>query len=868
MTPRRKRPPFFYLRLFERLCKDELFEELQGDLEQEFNQNLRAFGERKARWIYRKEVLKMIRPSVIKKASNKFQSFNPTIMFKNYSLVAFRNIIRNKLFSSINIIGLSISMAVGLIAITFMTEINSYDKFHENGNQIYRVVSDIVRPNQPARGFATAPLLVGEELTNNFAGIDHVVTIQRSLYGSFEHNNDDFSATGIFTNNAFFDVFSFDMIQGNPSTALDDPSAVVLTESVAMKIFGRTDVLGETLNHSRYEQMMITGVVKDPPNNSHIKFEAIASTELLKARSSSLLTRWSQSTAGYTYVLIPEGYEVDRLQDNLDQISKAENDKFKSYEVHLGLEALLDIFPHTGKSNQFGIVMPSEIVNNIIILAAIVILSACFNYTNLSMARSLKRAKEVGVRKVVGARRGQLLVQFMTEAIVVSTLALFIAIMLFKIIRPEFLMLNLFIERTTNLALSGKIYLYFFFFATVVGALSGTIPALFMSKLKPTTIMKGVPAIKASKGIDLKKILTTAQFTLSMGFLILVTLVYKQYKFSLNYDLGFATENILNIETQGNDTELLRAAFTQIPEVSNISTSSMTASTGQYQSDYAKHDDALDSTYTLTFDVSPEYISNLGHQIVAGKSFSNELRKDHVVVTELLVKSLGISSNQEAVDEFIQFNGQSYSILGVVKDFQARTITSGLMTPFVFTSERQHSSMQLKISTDDIMNTMAKLESAWSEVDNKNSFKSIFYDDEIKRAYNNLSSSVKTYGFLAGIAVSISILGLLGMAVYTTESKGKELSIRKVLGASVASLVQLLSRSFMTIFVVSAALAIPTAYLIFKRTVAAESAYSIGIGFWELSAGAILIMIIALFTISSQTLKAAKSNPAERLRDD
>ena len=272
----------------------------------------------------------------------------------------------------------------------------------------------------------------------------------------------------------------------------------------------------------------------------------------------------------------------------------------------------------------------------------------------------------------------------------------------------------------------------------------------------------------------------------------------------------------------------------------------------------------------LTFDVSPEYIENLNHQLVAGSSFSAELYKDQVVVTEMLIKSLGIASNQDAIDEFIQIGGKRYTILGVVKDFQARTISSGAITPFVFTSagDRKHYNMQLKRSSNDMLSTMGKLESAWAEIDDKNNFSSLFYDDEIKRAYNSLSSSVKTYGFLAGIAISISILGLLGMAVYTTESKVQELSIRKVLGASISSLVQLLSRSFMTIFVISAALAIPTAYFVFKNTVVADTAYSISVGFWELSAGALLIMLIAFFTISSQTLKAAKSNPAESLRND
>lgn len=860
--------PKFWTWLFRKFCSDSFYEELQGDLEESFSINCNESGLRKAKSIYRKEVVKMIRPSVMKKIGS-IKHQNRPAMFKNYSIVAFRSIFRNKLFSSINIIGLSISMAVGLVAITFLTEVNSYDGFHEKGERIYRIVTDITRPNQSPQPFATAPLLAGEKLSNDLAGIEKVVRVSRNLYGSFEIGNDKFPIRGIFTNSSFFEVFSFPLIYGDPKTALDDPNSIILTESTAKKIFGHTDVVGQTLKHSSFDQMIITGVIQDHPKNSHIKFEAIGSLQLLKARKSWLLTRWGQSTSTYLYALIPEDFQLPTLQNKLDEISKEENAKVGGYAVDLDLEALDDIFPHTGRANQFGIVMPKKIISNIIILAAIVVIAACFNYTNLSMARALKRAKEVGVRKVVGAKKSQLLFQFVMEAIFVAFLALCISFVLFRLIRPEFLTLSPYIERTMSLELTENIYLYFIAFAIVVGTLSGIVPALFMSKLKPVSIMKGLSTIKVSRGIDFRKVLTTLQFTLSMGFLILVTLVYKQYKFALNYDLGFTTENVLNVSIEGNDIGVLKSSFSQIPQVTGISTSSMTVSTGQYQSNHVKYNNPLDSVYTLTFDISPEYIDNMKHQLLAGSNFNKEPRQGQIIITEMLVKQLGITSIEEAIDKHIQLNNKSYAVIGVIKDFQARKI-EGSITPVLLTSERdiKHYNMQLKISSDNIVNTMAKLEKEWAKIDDENNFEAEFYDEKIKGAYFELSSSIKTYGFLTGIAISISILGLLGMAVYTTESKLKELSIRKVLGAPIQSLVGLLSKGFVVMFVASATMAIPISYLVFQKTIVNETANRVNVGFWELSGGAFLIIAIALLTISSQTLKAARTNPAENLRND
>lgn len=861
------RTPRFWTNLFQWFCNDSFFEELQGDLEERFSINTQEKGLSRANRIYAKEVIKMVRPSVVRKV--KPQNFNNIAMFRNYSIVAFRSLVRNRLFSTINIIGLAISMAVGLIAITFVSEIHSYDNFHDNGDRIYRVVSDVSRP---ARGttdyFATTPLVTENRLKTDFPGLETLIPVDRGLWGDLISGDNRFSTKGIHTNSNFFEVFSFPLIYGDEQTALENPYSIILTEKTAMRVFGRTNILGETIEHSRFKELTITGIAKDPPHNSHIQFDVIGSLATLKATNSSLLTRWGQSTASYLYVMIPENQSTENIQRNLNQVAQEENTKVEGIRLDLSLQPISDIFPGDGRFNQFGTVMPRENVNSIIVLALIVILSACFNYTNLSMARTLKRAKEVGVRKVVGASKPQLILQFIIEAVFVSILALIIASFLFTLIKPQFLSLNLYIERTVTLLLNTRTYLLFLAFAIITGAISGFLPAIVLSKLKPITVIKGVSSIKASQGIDFRKVLTALQFTLSMGFFILVTLTYKQYRYAINFDLGYDTESVLNVDVQDNDIELLKNQFARIPEVRGISSASMIASTGSYQSFSVKHDNPLDSAFVNAIDISEGYIENLNHELISGESFSPNTPAGKIVVNELTLKAFGISSPQEAIGEVLSFSRKKWEIIGVVKTFHDRSMDKPL-APFMFTSGlNQHYHINLKLDTDDVLGALTKLSDAWSAVDKHHEFTARFYSENIERTYSDISASIKTYGLLAAIAISISILGLFGMAVYTTESKTKELAIRKVLGAKLSNLLVLLSRNFLFIFVISAAIAIPAAYTMFNETVVPDEVYKINIGFWELSGGAIIIVLIAFLTISSQTLKAARSNPANSLRDE
>jgi len=483
------------------------------------------------------------------------------------------------------------------------------------------------------------------------------------------------------------------------------------------------------------------------------------------------------------------------------------------------------------------------------IMTIIVMFCACFNYANLSIARSLKRAKEIGVRKVVGAKKGQIFFQFTLEAILVSLFSLLVGLVLFHVIKPLFLSLDAEISETTALLLSNVVYLYFIGFAVIIGFVAGLIPALIMTKFQPISIIKGITTIGKGTGVSIRKVLVGIQFALSMGFAILVTLTYNQYKFALNFDLGYSTERILNIPLQGNDPDLLKVALMQVAEVEAISKSSMIPSIGNLNSSRGHLINGLDSLSVYLSSVDAEYINNLGHELLVGQSFVNNIRTDQMIVNEAFVKDFNITSNLEAIGKQVQFYDGTREIVGVVKDFHYGTIYNAIK-PFAFVQNQKGIQyLNVRIQTQNMAETMVKLDAAWSGIDQDHTFNARFFEEDIERTYSNFSSSMKTYGFLSIVAISVSILGLFGMAVFTAESRIKELTIRKVLGATIQNLIVLLSKNFLYIFLISASLAIPISVYIYNQTLVKDIQYKMNIGFWELGTGAIAVIFIAMLTI-------------------
>lgn len=560
-------PPKWAERFLSWYCKPELLEDLQGDLHEYFERNVKLKGQRRANWIYIIDVIKFLKFYTIRKPEF-INLLIQWIMIGSYIKTSGRNMVRNKLFSAINIVGLAISMSVGLLLISLLSDMLEYDRFHEKGNRIYRVNSNYKYLQQDENTFGSTSLRVPEVIKQSVPEATEVTTLYRGFEGDITASEKTIPLYGYWASGSFFDVFTFPLIEGNARTALKNPFSIVLTEKSANKLFGHTDVLGKAIIKDNKE-FIVTAVAKDIPVFSHLQFDMLAS---LSSRQLTEKERWDKEMSwsniwnGYTYIILDENTDLKKLQTTLDKICSIEDKTIKNASIRLQLQPLNEIALGKDLNNSIGYVMDSKNVWMIGILTAVVMLSACFNYTNLSIARSLKRAREVGIRKVSGALKGHVITQFIVEAVVIALIALAFSFLLFQFLKPQFLSLNEIYNRMLVLDLSPKVIVLFILFAITVGVMAGFFPSLFFSRFNAIQVLKNNAAGTPGR-MSIRKGLIVAQFSISLMFIASTIIGYKYYKQVLAFDLGFKTKNVANISLWGNKSELLRKELAEIPEI-------------------------------------------------------------------------------------------------------------------------------------------------------------------------------------------------------------------------------------------------------------------------------------------------------------
>ncbi len=865
-----KQPPKYFRHLIHWLCRSEHAEELLGDLDERYEMNAEEQGSRYAARRYRKEVLLLLRPSAIR-LPGFLGRVNRNLMIASHTRTTWRHLKRNPLFSLINIVGLSISMAVGILAITFVEEMYSYDAFHENGDQIYRVTNDKIYENADRGAYATTSLLLGEKLKADY-GYEDLTLLMNSYIGQLRPVDSDktpLDVQGIHADEMFLQIFSFPLIAGNPQTALADPYSIVISEELAVKLFGSSDVVGRTIERKE-DRYQVTGVLENVPSNSHLKFEAIISLETLRLGKNAkhLFEDWGTMWSSYVYVRLRDTQSVEQLQTQLNQMAKLQNEQLFRESIHPSLENLAEIAPNTGKYNQQSTLVPQSMISMIIVLAIVVLVSACFNYANLSIARSLKRAREVGIRKVAGAGSIQITYQFLFEAIAMALIALVVAFFIFMSIRSEFLELNFFISRTTTLAVKPVLYAYFLGFAVLIGLLAGLVPAAMVSRYGIINSIKGLTIVRGNG--NLRRLMIGVQFIFSMGLTILVVQAYRQYDFALSFDLGYRTDNILQVQVKDNDPDLLKEAFLSVPEVKSVALCSVLPSLGSLNSDNARVVGRADSSICYSNRVDRDYLMTMEHAFLAGGNFSGTVSGDQLIVNEQFVTEFELGTPQEALGTRVEYYNATRTIVGVVEDFHYGTIYNELR-PFAFFETGESEpwwNMAIKIETSDLKATLGKLDAAWSSVDNAREFEATFYEEKIRLTYKSLESMLKLFGALAAIAVVVGLLGLLGMAVYTTESRKKELTIRKILGAEVIQILALLSRSFVLIFAIALVASVGLSYYLVDTMILKDAEYAIDVELGGLLASALPVAVVAFVVLILQGIATLQSNLVTNLRDD
>lgn len=866
-------PPKWVSRILEWYCNEDILEDLQGDINEFYYRNVEKKGSGKAKFIYFLDVIKFFRPYAIQKPKIK-ESMDQFTMFNNYFKTSFRNIIHNKLFSSINIVGLAISMSVGLLLIAFITELFSFDTFHEKADRIYRVTNTYHELNRDPDLYASTSVKAGKRLQESVTGIEKVVLIRRNFSGDVTNGDDVVPIRGLWASEEFFNVFSFKLIKGNPESALRELNSLVLTEASAIKLFGKEEAFGKTVSINE-EEYTITGIVEDVPKNSHMRFEVLCSfvTKDNREAGNDYWLKWENMWSNYVYILLPEDHNVNEVQENLDRISQEENANLEHNKITMGLLPLLDILPGENMNNKMGVSMDLNIVWVLTILSFVVIISACFNYTNLSISRSLRRSLEVGIRKVIGASRLHILFQFITEAVIISLISLVFSFLFFIILRTQFIGIDPKISRIVTLDLTPQLLLYFLAMAIMVGIIAGFFPAVFFSKVNAIKVLKDASNFKLFGHVSIRKSLMVLQYTLSLAFIVAASITYKQYKFALSFDLGYKTENILNIPLEGNKPDILVNELARLPEVENISRSIMITSIGDYWAARGKYNNPLDSALVYFNIVDENYLPIHQHQFLAGSNFvrgseNEEADNNQIIVNEALLKRFEIESPSKAIGEILKLDGKENVIVGVLIDFHYGRIDNKIKSFAYRFDPKEPDYLNLKINTTDFLVTITKIEKIWKKIDKVHPLRAKFYDESIKKAYDEYSSMVKITGFLAFLAISIASMGLLGMVIFATESRLKEISIRKVMGAGEINLVYLLGRGFIILLFISAVIAIPITYYFFENVMFKDLAYKADIGAVELFSGAMAVMIIALFTVGVETVKASRANPAKTLRNE
>ncbi|HYC84579.1 MAG TPA: ABC transporter permease [Chryseosolibacter sp.] len=800
-------------------------------------------------------------------------------MLKSIIVTAIRNLVRNRSFSLINLVGLSVSMSLGLLIILIIREQYTYDNFHQDTDRIYRVNTRAIREGG-TEDYASTALPIGTALKEEYTFVEELVRINARLNTDAVYKNVNVPLEGFFADDSFLRVFNFPLISGNPATALKDPDNIVLTNQAAKKIFGDASPIGQTITLSGFGEFTVTGVLADFPSKTHFEFEALASLTSFPALEQRgvfgpTMQNWNNYYSNYVYVKVKEGTDPAELERALAEINK-------KYYTGLKLETrdrgytfftmrLDKITPGPELSNQMGRGMPDLLLIFLSTLAAIVMLMACFNYTNLTVAKALTRAREIGVRKIIGARRYQVFIQFIGEAIVFSVAALILSYLFLQILKPAFLELDLAQEFDTDLKEDMSLYGVFLLFAIVVGILAGLLPAGYLSAFKPAKVLKDSANLKIYSRLTLRKILVVTQFTLSIVFIIVVLVIYRQVNYMVTKDYGINDKDIMNIRLQGANFQRLANELSAIDGVVNVGCVSHQLGTwADRSSDYRKSPE--DKPFGMRdFIVDENYVSNLGMKFLSGGNFDPQKEgviERHVILNEEALKLFGFSDARSAVGQQIFVDDSlALTVSGVVANFHFRPLSYQIGPLALRYNKDGIGFLSARIDPARKDAVVAAVESAWKKVDPVHPLQWNMMADEIDLAYRDAGffDIVKIVVYIGFLTISLACMGILGMAMYSTQTRVKEIGVRKVMGATSEQITMLLSRSFFVLLLAAAVIGAPIGYY-FGAEFLTLYAYKIDLTATLIVEAVLIVGVLGIVMIGSQTWRAASSNPVNALR--
>jgi putative ABC transport system permease protein len=801
-------------------------------------------------------------------------------MFKSIITTALRNMIRNKSFSIINLIGLSVSMSLAMLIIIIVKESYTFDNFHKDSERIYRVNTMAHRVEGGSEPYASTPMPLGRAIKEEYTFAEDVVTICRRLNGDATYGNVNVPLEGLIVDPSFLDVFNFPLEKGNPATALSQPNNLILTAETAERIFGKQEPLGQTISVSGYGEFTITGVLKKLTDRTHLEFQALGSTTAMAAFEkdgivSPTTDNWNNYYASYVYFKLKEGKSIDEVNQALTAISKKYYSNLqletrdKGYDFYL--HPLNEITPGPELSNQMGSGMPTMLLVFMGTLAGIVLIMSVFNFTNLMIAKSLSRAREIGVRKVVGAQRFQVFFQFVGETVVFAIISLVASYILLQFLKTGYLQMPFNEEFPVSLNEDISLYFIFFGFAVCVGLLAGLLPAGYLSAFRPARVLKDAGNLKVYSKLTFRKVLMIVQFTFSVVFVTIVLIIYSQVDFMLTADYGINDKNIVNVRLQGLAFEKLAREVKSLPGVVTVGGVSHRLGTwADRASDYKKSRE--DQPFVMKdFLVDDNYINNIELEFIAGRNFDpteQGAHEKHVILNETALARFQLNDPVSAIGQAIYVNDSvMLEVIGVVKDFHFRPLNSEIGPLALRYSTTDLGFLSARIDPAKKSEVFTSIEAIWKKLDPVHPVEMMMMDAEIDDAYRQagFKDILIIVGYIAFLTVTLACLGMLGMAMYATQIRIKEVGVRKVMGATVPDVVILLSKSFMILIAIAVAIGTPISFALGNMFLDIY-AYKIEITPLLMLTGISVIAILGLLVICSQTIKAAASNPVKSLR--
>jgi putative ABC transport system permease protein len=807
-------------------------------------------------------------------------------MIKNYIKTAIRSLSKNKGFTAINVLGLALGLASCLLIIFYVFDELNYDKYNTKADRIYRINEDISFGGN-SNSYAVTPAPMAAALKNDFPEVEQVVRFRSRSGLQVKKANQDIQENAVvYADPSIFKVFTFPMINGDPGTALNDTHSVVITEKAAQKYFNRTNVVGQVLTINDTALYKITGVIKDIPKQSHFNFDffiSMASTPEGKDDS------WFSSNFN-TYVLLRPGTDFNKFQAKIPaffqrqagpQMQSILHLTFAKFEqggnyFRINFTPLKKIHLYSNREAELGMNGNIEFIYMFSVIALFILLIACVNFMNLSTARSANRAREVGVRKVLGSPRKYLIAQFLTESIIVTLIGAIIAFFAAWALLPLF---NQMSGKDLTITVKTMVWIVPLMIALVliIGALAGSYPALFLSGFQPIEVLKGKLA-SGFKGGMLRNFLVVFQFSISIFLIIGTLVIYNQLKYIQSKDLGYNRNQVFtvwNVNVLGNNAKAFKQEVKQLPEVQNVTMTGALPTSSYWNSSVLFKGPVADQKNSVTSEVwvvDEDYITTLGMKMQSGRNFSKEMLTDStaIIINESAEKKLGFKNPINQLVYYPQDNKalvlKPYHIIGVVKDFNFQSLRSNV-TPLILFMGNDEGGISIRANAANIPALLNQIKSKWTAFSPNQQFTYTFMDQDFDAIYRTEQRTGTIFVSFTSLAIIIACLGLFGLAAYAAEQRTKEIGIRKVLGASMSTIVQMLSKDFIKLVVIAIIIASPLAWWAMNKWLQ-DFAYRIHIQWWVLAIAGSGAILIAFVTISFQSIKAALTNPVKSLRSE